>query len=471
MESSVDTVTVNDGDRIVVSGPPPDAPRIGRDENPAKPRYAPADVPGKRVPLKFGNASFDVELTWRDVIRSATTVYGLEGPAGIRRLLTDSGMEDRARPIGKGGKERIDPEEFLTGDRLTVFQLLRAADAAIGTLADTSNHTLTPLAQAVAFDRLKRAREEVEAETRRYFAIRQDTATVRRVLDAGAFSSTAYALNSGSPDVERSLNALTHCRVLADKAGLARRRANDTYGRLRRGTPLLISPRTPIAVAAPLINQAIDSELRKAHPEIAAIESSAADAEKATKEAVVGAAGEYPIIWKVFSTRNIDHRDRLAREMLEQLIDTYGANGRISESLAEEPSRVWKYPCVLHDALERYRVPRLSVAWAAADLRLEAETGLRLMQTLSIFSGLATLGLVGAAAALGSAAIAPPVALLLIAADIVFNLVNAVQEFTAFRLQSAAFNACLDPSLSLAAEPSLVATVVEISMSLLSVAP
>lgn len=82
--------------------------------------------------------------------------------------------------------------------------------------------------------------------------------------------------------------------------------------------------------------------------------------------------------------------------------------------------------------------------------------------------GLAGLGLMGLA--LAGVAVAPPVVAAVAIADALFSVADAAKEFMEWRTRSHAFDACLDPSLSLGAEPSTFSTLFIVAFDLLSVA-
>ena len=111
-----------------------------------------------------------------------------------------------------------------------------------------------------------------------------------------------------------------------------------------------------------------------------------------------------------------------------------------------------------------------TIAWRAAEDRLEQELGPRLFSILSMSSGLAGLGVSGLAALGGAAVVAPPIVIGIGLADAIFSVADAVEEYQAWRLRQNAFDACLDPALALAVEPSAAGAFFIIALDLFAAA-
>jgi hypothetical protein len=139
--------------------------------------------------------------------------------------------------------------------------------------------------------------------------------------------------------------------------------------------------------------------------------------------------------------------------------------------LVKDADLVWKLPPLVRGVLTDAGVNLYSVAWTAAEEQMTEETGPSTAAIVSMTSGLAQLGIAGLAALAGAGTIAPPLGIALFLVDAVSSLVDAIQEYQNYRLQSAAFKACLNPEHALAVEPSLFSAVLTIGFDLLSLIP
>lgn len=106
--------------------------------------------------------------------------------------------------------------------------------------------------------------------------------------------------------------------------------------------------------------------------------------------------------------------------------------------------------------MNRSYVPAFSIARTAADEKVGETSGaMRWSSQLALASGLGSLGVVGLASLVGAGAAAPPLIVAVIVVDGAINLYDLLEEYWEYRRQQDAFNATLDPTLSLASEPSL----------------
>jgi hypothetical protein len=92
----------------------------------------------------------------------------------------------------------------------------------------------------------------------------------------------------------------------------------------------------------------------------------------------------------------------------------------------------------------------------AAEEELARVAGPRLSSQLGMLTGLGALGHTALAAMVGATAATPPLAVALAVTDGLVALWDALEEYLEYRRQRAAADAVLDPSRSLANEPSLL---------------
>ena len=414
--------------------------------------------------LQYKNTSFRIPATFEacfDTVRSLHTLFGAQA---VQDFLYQNELFDPRKAHGFVGE--IETAEEALGERYVLYRLMTAAQHEVQRFADEAQPKIEQVARSAALQRLEEARQQIRDETRRYFAIR--ALDVHKALE----NENDYPAVTASRDWERLLNALAVCQGRLQLARKANKAAADAFA--RKNTELAMRgigggsgrEEAPVGLPPGLIMEIIESD-----PEVARLTGEADAARASVLEYLAGAALEFPILWRIYQTENAFDNEPLGREILQQLRDVWEANNTFADNLNEDPSLVWKFPAVVHEALLAHAVPQLSIAWAAAEMRLSSESGMRTASVVSTFTGLSLTGVVGLGILLGTAAVAPPLVVAITAVDIVANVADAIQEYNDYRLRSNAFRASLNPSRSLGAQPNLLMTVIVITTDLISVLP
>ncbi|HVS09946.1 MAG TPA: hypothetical protein VMS76_08715 [Planctomycetota bacterium] len=421
--------------------------------------------PEVRATVRFAGGVVEVPLSLVAAFAVVHEVYVTSGQAGLESFLRDNDMMQYTTTGTSGGPEVVYPEVVLQGDQLALYRLVKASVDRLEAIRAAALEHIEPLAIEEAFARLGASREEVEDEVRRYFA---------RAGSGGRAGPTAlaapqnYYLETALADTRGLLKELKRCRALIGEAEagdrIAREFRQDAAPVHDEGyPPLFIGP-----------SGARHWSMRSYEP-LLVLEEEAAEAHAHVQEYLALAAVEYPILWKVFDTENAGNAAALGTEMLEVLRDTHAANLDLEAELEKSGELVWHYAPVVYEAMKNAHVPMYSIAWTAAAEKIAETTGeTRFSTQLAMASGLVTMGAAGVAALAGAAAAAPPLGVaigLIIAIDRALNLYDALQEYWEYQRQSDAFNATLDPSLALAAEPSVLWTAINIGFSLLALLP
>jgi hypothetical protein len=463
-----ESVEVAPGDVLVTrpDGPPP---TLGWDERAGPLPAHLEERPDARQELVSGGRPFTLRITLADCFAAVRTVYVLDGPRGVQTLFRDNGMVPRRVRVPHEGVEEISPDDFLTGDRRLLFRLLDHARRRVDAIAAATRPAVTPLAAGVAAARLAAARAEIRAEVPRYF-VGVSNISLRSALDEGV-STTLYVLDPRSPDVAGLRTEIRTCQRLFGAAVAARRRWADQWLAATVSTRMRIIPFGAPEGDEKFFQDAIEEEVQRNHPELAPLADQADAAQREADAYLTTAALEFPVLWRVVRTEHAEDAARLGREMLEALRSADEANRRFSAEIAGSPELAWRFPAVVRDALKRATVPEYSIAWRAAEQELAEEAGPRVSSQVGMFTGLAVMGWTAAAALVGASALAPPIGVALLIVDAVVNIIDAVQEYLAYRRQQAAADAVLDPSRSLAEPPSLLAAVLTIGLNLLSAVP
>jgi hypothetical protein len=457
-----EALEVCQGDKILTHG---EGPSIGWEEHP----HQDAAVRGLQEDsavlhtLAFADVTFRISTTLEacfDTLRSLYISYGWDG---VDELLHSNGLHYERRGHRLVGK---DPTlEEAMGDRLPLYRLLQAARTDIERLASGAIPPLTDLSRSAALARLEDARQQMRDEARRYFAI--SPRAVSRALEG----QDAYAPASSSTEWQSLLDALKECQPLLQAVQRAKAAARKAFERKSAefakwgGGVTMFSD---VAVPSPpqLIMTALESD-----PEIRRLDAEAHEASAALQEHLAGAGAEFPVLWRIYATENVSDEARLGQEILDTLRSAWQSNIALTDTINDAPHTVWKFPSVVYEAMALGAIPRLSIAWSAAEIRIGEEVGMRTASAIGLLTGLSLMGTAGLAAIAGTAAIAPPLVVAITIVDMLVNLIDAWQEYLDYQLHKQAFEASLDPSRSLAAEPSFLWAAFVVSMNILSILP
>jgi hypothetical protein len=427
----------------------------------------PEERPDLTVGLTVDRSTVPFTATYAAAFGLIRGLYIRNGTGGLDAFFRTN---DMVAPTGTRNYEPS-PEEFLSKDLRIVYRLLVAARGRVERIARERVRQLEPVAAADALARLERSHTQIEREVR-YLkgpGIEAGSALDERV------SASLYSLGDGSI-VVGLLAELGRCRALVtqlDAAGDALRVAhgNAMAAAIRKLGPLaFMSPAraggvgvvVPNALASAAVNRAVEAD-----PAVRE-RREAFDALEAELEGLLAVVGqEYPVLFRIYRDADPANLAGVASTVVAALRRAHTANHVLRRDLSGDASDVWQFPPSVRETLMDIGIQDASIAWTAAEERLEREHGPRLAAQLGVVSGLAA----GGAALLGAAIVAPPVAVVIAIADVVVNAIDALQEYLAYRQLRAGFDAVLDPSLALGTEPGLLGTVLTIAFDLASVVP
>lgn len=422
--------------------------------------------------LVFNEAYFRIPTTLEACFDTLRSIFVSSGWEGVEELLRSNNLhfEERRghRLVGK------DPTlEEAMGRRLPLYRLFQAARDEIEHFASQAIAPLTELARDSALVRLEEARQQMRDEVQRYFALRPAEAV--RALESLPTATprpapSLYSPDSRSADWRGLREALKDCNALLARLRKAEGRAAKAIG---RGMEALaeLGADVPVTERIAVSSDPLAFRAMREDPEVARFQAEADDARTALHEYVAGAAAEFPVLWRLYRTQNVSDDARLGEEVLQVLRSTWKSNNDLTDTINGNAAIVWKFPTVLYEAMALGGVPRLSIAWSAAEIRMSEETQMRAASAVGLITGLSLMGTAGLAAVAGTAAAAPPLVVAITIVDVLVNLIDAWQEYADYQLHKDAFAASLDPSRSLAAEPSFLWAAFVISMDLLSVLP
>jgi hypothetical protein len=421
--------------------------------------------------LVFKDAYFRIPTTLEACFDTLRSTYISSGWEGVDELLRSNNLHFERHAHRLAGREPT-LEEAL-GRRLPLYRLLQVARGEIEHLTSQAVAPLTEVAKASALARLEEARQQIRDEVQRYFALRPAGA-VRALESLPAATPRPapilYTPDWQSPDWRGLREALKDCSALLARLQKAEERAAKAIGRgmealAELGADVPVTERIAVS-SAPLAFRAMRED-----PEVARFQGEANDARTALHEYLGGAAAEFPVLWRIYTTQNLADDARLGEEVLQVLRSAWKSNNDLTDAINETPATVWKFPAVVYEAMTVGAVPRLSIAWSAAEARMGEEAGMRAASAIGLITGLSLMGTAGLAAVAGTAVVAPPLVVAITIVDVLVNLFDAWQEYADYQLHKNAFAASLDPSRSLAAEPSFLWAAFVISMDLLSVLP
>jgi hypothetical protein len=358
--------------------------------------------------------------------------------------------------------------------RLPAYRLLKQAEDLVDRIARDWTSRIAPRAAALGLQRLNEARREIETETARYFAIQSDPGSIRGALEL----DFGFRFSARKQDVQPMLRELRHCRMLwrtaVEQSQTYNRALGERYLEIeQRVYPIRIAPDGTEHGPPPAIREHIEAQARS-DPEVKALADSVRAAKLAVANSVMGAGTQYPVIWRLYQSTDVAASDEaVGREAIAVLSAAFQANVDLAEALAKDAELVWRFPPVVRQTLAdpRLALPQLSIPWMAAEERLAQEGEPRTAQDLSLLVSGASLGVVAVGLAAGVSLITGPVGVALIVADAVISLIDALQEYLAYRQQLAAFNAVLNPSLALANEPDWLSAAFTIALDLAALLP
>jgi hypothetical protein len=421
--------------------------------------------PEERTTLTYKSRPFTVATTIDDchgVLRSIYAVHGREG--------LDTFFGENENVLRKG--QLYDPELFPVPD-VDLYRLFREADRHLLVLAEEMLPEIEAAALLTGQQRLEDAGNKVIAEMIRYFRGVDNAGEAVHVLTSD-FAGYEYLFDHGDADVKglrAQLKALQpSLQRTLDVQNLWADARSRRFRQLDR--PSFV-PLGPVEAQGMIEQQRTLDILRQieAEPQIVRLAARARQEREKLIREVAAAAIEFPIVWRIYSTPYYDDPVQLGKTVISVLRSTWQANRQLNENLAGDVEQIWKLPPLVRSVLTEAGLTLYSVTWTAAEERLAEESGPSTAVIVSMTAGLAQLGIAGMAALAGAGTIAPPIGIALFLVDAVASLVDAYQEYQNYRLQSAAFEACLDPEQALAAEPSLLSTVLTIGWDLLSLIP
>ncbi len=433
---------------------------------------AAAEDPEQRLVYRFARGrEFVLRTTFADSFDAIHTLFLLQGGDGVADFFKENNLAPRL--VRRAGEPELQPPEgFLDAQRLPGYQLLKQAENLVNDIAHEWTRTLAPKAAALGIQRLDDARREIETEAARYLAIQSDSIREALQLDFN------FRFSTNKADVQPMLHELRHCRTLWRTAVGARQTYNRALGKRyleieQTVYPTRIAPDGREFGPPEPIRQQIEAPARN-DPTVKALGDSVRQAKQAVADYVMGAATEYPIIWRLYQSTDVAAPDEvIGREAIAVLSEAFQANVDLAEELAEDPELVWRFPPVIRHTLAspELALPQLSIPWMAAEERLAKEGEPRFTQNLGLLVGGASLGVVAVGLAVGVSIISGPVGIALIVADAVISLIDAIQEYLAYQKQAAAFNAVLNPSLALANEPDWLSAAFTIALDLAALLP
>ena len=430
-------------------------------ELPAADQASPPDDTAHRSSFTYDGGGFSLPATRASTFATLRTIFLLDGSPGIKNFFAGNGMMPKHVGVGEDA-ETLQPEDLLSGDALLLYGLLKAQREQVDLYRDLGTQRLQELAVANAHRRLDEAIDEIRRETIRYTnTLPTDTHV------AGSLTSGFHGFLAGGtlPALQQELLQL---RALYDKRRSAEAELSKDL------LPKLAQAMRPYTgYADPGERQALARDYEREKENLLHTDAKLVELGKAVHErrkeyvlAVARSAVAYPIIWKLHRFEKPRDADALVREVHEVLSTAWQAAHALKHDIGADHELVWKFPPLIQETMRIEFMSETSIAWRACEDQMEEMNGSRLFSLLSMGTGLASMG---AAALAGAMLIAPPVAVAIAAADAMVNTVDAVQEYSAYRTQRDAFDACLDPSRSLAVEPSALGAFFTIAMDMLGV--
>jgi hypothetical protein len=461
------------GDEIITAGGPI-SPLLQSDQYAGPLPTGLIERADERTTLTYKQQPFSVATRIDDTFGVLRSVYVVHGSEGLERFFRENSFVPRRFGSGKE-VTYIDPEEFL-GQRVHLYRLFREANIQIRARARELREQVQPLAQQGGLQQLDGARGEIESEAARYFRSIDSSRAAARLLGSG---NTLYGqlLDINSRDVialRAELKAIRPFITAAEQAQadwLSER--SRRYQELREVTfdACMALDRPAAEAVSPQIFENIMREIEQRFPRVAQLEAQARAQRELLLQEIQSAAFEFPILWRIYATPHLNDPTALGRQMFEQLQSAWTGNRDLQARLAGDAELVWQLPALVRAQLTQAGVNLYSIAWSACEEQIQAEIGTRVAASVSMVSGLAQLGVVGVAALAGASVIAQPLVIALFAIEAISSIVDAVQEYQQYRLQSAAFRAALDPNKALAAEPSLLSAIFTIGFDLLALLP
>jgi hypothetical protein len=382
-------------------------------------------------------------------------------------------LEDLYRLYGSTSLDGLDDAIASMGEVKDVAPLaaatakaFRGARKALEEEIDAQCATVEEFAAASALARLDESLEEIELEGVRYLAgqrNRREVATLLKRRRWPAQPLTTWELKKAADggEAEDLIRTLVQLRKLQELANRAQERAQASLDEL-------VEQGAPDAVAATLPGGSPEL-LFRSRP---ALKKSREDAESASvklNEALIAATLQYPIIHRLHCNRWLprypedqsfllyDPRGKPGQyrdfciEVFGILRDAWGAATGLRADIAASPKLVWSYRPLIAAALEECHQNDTTVTARAAQEKLN-EAGVK--------DWIDSLAAVAASAQLTAQLCAfvtapdPPLALALEAASVILGGASLGLEGLAKYEESIAAKAALDPSKSLAAEPS-----------------
>ena len=420
----------------------------------------PEQRPDLVQPILVFGSNVPVAATYPECFDVVRMVFIRAGTSGLAALFDNNGMAPQQRTVGAVDIE-IDPEEILPADQLVLYRLLRAAEDRVHLLARVWVSRAQVAAAKEAMDRLRAGRTEIEAEVPRYLdgpGLAEGAALDERV------PASLYAAKPRSADVNGLRSELRIAKALIAEGQRADRAAYDARGRVITDTLRSL----PFFTAYDPQGQAriVDAALA-ADPSVRQAEAAIREARNQLLEHVATAGLAFPVLHRIYRSADPAASDAvLGRAIVDALRTAYTANTRAYGALAGDAEDVWDYAPSVREALWALDVPEMSIARTAVEQRLGKQDQPRLAAQLGITSGLAA-GAIGLAPALA----ATPLGVAVVAVDALINVIDAVQEYLAYRRRRAGFDAVLDPELAPGNEPDLLSSILTIAFDLAAALP
>jgi len=420
------------------------------------------DEPTTEAPFVYSQGSFTLPLTGASVFSVLRSIYLLDGTQGLSRFFDENGLVPKQQRVGREF-DTVEPEQFLLGDRLKFYRLLKIQLERLRQLRTESLGQMQERAVARARDRLTNSMEQIRGEALRYMRIENTPRSIDGALRAG------YGGFPPGGDLLSVQVELVRLRDIALQTNEAARKYRQTLApKLEHAMRPSFGHGEPGAWDVSVAEwESAEAALLERDPELSGLRNAELKARKRYLKAVADAAVLYPVIWRLLGFDRPDDGRELVKEIHGILGNAWRAANDLVSDLSSQPIVVWRFAPLMYDTMRSASVREPTITWRAVEERLEQELGPRLFSVLSMGSGLAGLGVIGLSALAGAALVAPPIVMGIGLADALFSVVDALQEYQEWRLRQSAFDACLDPALALTVEPSAAGAFFIVALDLL----
>ena len=286
------------------------APTSEWQEEPADASAVIPDAPTIKSAFLYAGGSFTLWLTAASTFSVLRSIYLLDGIPGLSRFFSENGLTPKQRRVGKE-YDSVEPEQFLLGDRLEFYRLLKIQLEHLHAVRAESVLKTQKFAVARARARLAASLEQIKREAPRYLRIENSPRSIDGALRAG------YGGFPPGADLSAVQSELVRLRGIDSQWDEATRKYQQKLA------PKLVRALHGAWDVSEAEWESVEALLER-DAELAKLKNAELEARERYLKAVADASVQYPVLWRMHAFS----RPEDAGELIKEIHRVLGNAGR-----------------------------------------------------------------------------------------------------------------------------------------------